>query len=235
MKKYPKRQKLISGHRYGQLWLVIPLCIFSIFCNGCGIVGAIVILGGWFFYSIKSSKQEWENVCNKGLASIYCGKEYLENQGFRECHGSHIEELVVPTITIDMIEKYKEEIKNKKKKLEEIIVDRHNYKELVLRWEWYCRKIGNDKNIEKEMIDIYHQIENKTFKYMYDDIYNKYFAIYGHVTAYATSSYLSGIDYELYSEEYHLYEDIMKSYDNKTHIFPNDAYEKLMNGGNIYA
>ena len=113
MKRYPKRPYLISGYRYGQLWLIIPLCLFLIFCKGCGIIGSLLVLGFWYWYSIQASDQEWKKECDMGIASVHCEKGYLESQGFREHHGSHLEEITKISITQEMIDEYKNEIKNK--------------------------------------------------------------------------------------------------------------------------
>lgn len=228
MKKYPKKPYLISGHRYGQLWLVIPICIFSIFCRGCGIIGAIIIFGIWFCYSIQISEQEWRSECDKGNASTYCPKGYLESQGFKEHHGSHIEEISKIVITQEEINQYKEEIESKKKQLIKMIIDQHNYIEMERMWEKHY----------SELVDIYNQIKNKTFKYISKKAYNKFndFIKYDNnePNLYATRLYLFILINELEFEKRNLFREIMESYGYKSALLSHDAYERIMKGEDIY-
>lgn len=115
MEKYPKRPCFISYSRKRQLWILIPICLFLLICNG-GIIASPCILFFWIIYSANETEKEWREACDKGYASIYSSDKYLKSQGFIESHMRGITE-INNNIKEDNIN-----IDEKKKELERLII-----------------------------------------------------------------------------------------------------------------
>lgn len=234
-KSYPKRPKIIDSNRIQQLWLIVPFCIFIFFCKGGGVVGSLLVLGIWIVYSINQSQKEWEEACDKGVATFYCDENYLKNQGYKEHHMSHIEEIKYVIVDNKEKERRRLDLERKKKILENMIYDWHYYKSLRLRWDLHCDKIVLDTTIEQEMLDIYYQIKDRRFKYMDEKVYNEYFIKYNTASPYATDIYLYILVNNLQVDGLKLFKEIMNTHNKMFRGFSFDeAYVKLEKGADIY-
>lgn len=245
MKEYPKRPFLISGHRYEQLWLVLPLCFIAIFARGCGIIGAICIFLMWFFYSIAMSEQEWRKSCDNGVASIYSSKKYLESQGFREQFSIGTEKIERVMITKEVIDEINKYIENNKRKMEEVLIDYCTYKKMVDSFEK-----NKDDDAKVYLCNISKQLLDKTYKYMperemeklYKDIFydnDKLYPGLKNSEEYIAIYHFIHMDMYFQIEILNMYKTIMKAlYGECKYLYTISSYEtlydKLTKGEDIY-
>ena len=70
--RYPKRDFLIYPNKYGELFIVLPVCFCTFFLKGGGWFFAILILVTWFILAIAWTNKYYRQDCErKGKKILY--------------------------------------------------------------------------------------------------------------------------------------------------------------------